>query len=501
MNTMGIDIGTSGCKAIVCDAQGRQLAEAHRQYALLSPEAGAAELDSEAVMTACFEVIRMAAEAAGRGSVAALGVSSQGEAFTAVGADGKALCHAMVSSDVRATHHAETWPQTFGAKRLYEITGHTAHPMFTLFKLLWLRDNRPAVWRDAARFLCFEDLLSLRLGLEPTMGWPLAGRTMLFDVRRHEWNADILAAVGLDGSRLARPMPSGKVTGILSAAMARDLALAPGACVVTGGHDQPCAALGAGAIAPGTAMYATGTVECITPAFARAIFSEGQRAGNLCTYDHTMPGHYATVAFSLTGGNLLTWVRDRFGADGAAEADRTGRSAYELLIEEAGEGPSPLLALPYWTPSGTPHFDTRTPGLVTGWRMDTTRGQFIRALLEGVAFEMRLNLRILADAGCPIHQLNAVGGGARSRRWTQLKADVIGRPVHVMEVSEAGCLGVALLARAALDHASIEELVRAWVRVIDVAEPNPQRAPLFAERFADYQRLYAAARSLCTAAP
>jgi len=130
MNTMGIDIGTSGCKAIVCDAQGRQLAEAHRQYALLSPEAGAAELDSEAVMTACFEVIRMAAEAAGRGSVAALGVSSQGEAFTAVGADGKALCHAMVSSDVRATHHAETWPQTFGAKRLYEITGHTAHPMF-----------------------------------------------------------------------------------------------------------------------------------------------------------------------------------------------------------------------------------------------------------------------------------------------------------------------------------------------------------------------------------
>ncbi len=494
MNTMGVDIGTSGCKAVVFDDQGRQQAEAHREYPLMTPEPGAAELDSETVMAACLEVIRAAATAAGAGSVAALGISSQGEAFTAVAEDGTPLSHAMVSSDTRAAAYAESWPATFGARRLYETTGHTAHPMFTLFKLLWLRDRRPDVWQRACRFLCFEDLLTSKLGLEPAMGWPLAGRTMLFDVQRHAWDSDILAAIGIAPAQLARPLPSGTAVGTLTPSRAQHLGLACGAIVVSGGHDQPCAALGAGATAPGTAMYATGTVDCITPAFDRPIFSDELRASNLCTYDHTLPGRYATVAFSLTGGNLLTWARDVFGQDLVAKAACSQRNAYELLLEEAGDEPSPLLVLPYWTPSGTPYFDTKTPGAVTGWRMNTTRGHFFRALLEGVAFEMRLNLEILEDAGYQVRELNAVGGGARSQRWTQLKADVTGRSIRIMEVNEAGCLGTAMLARAALDGATVDDLAADWVHAIDTAQPIPDKASFYTERFTEYRNLYAALR-------
>lgn len=496
MNTMGLDIGTSGCKTVVFDPRGRTLASAYREYPLLSPETGAAELDSDAVMAACRDVIREAALAAGEGSVAALGVSSQGEAVTAVGSDGKALCNAMVSSDVRPAAHAADWAKTFGHERLYRITGHTAHPMFTLFKLLWLKDRCPEVWAAAERFLCFEDLLQLRLGLDPAMGWPLAGRTMLFDVQRHEWHSEILSAAGIAAGQLARTLPAGTAAGRLAGRVAGELGLADGAMVVTGGHDQPCAALGSGAVRAGAAMYATGTVECITPCFDAAVFSESLKEGNLCTYDHVVPERYCTVAFSLTGGNLLTWVRDAFGQDAVRAAADTGRSAYELLLEEAGDDPSPLLALPYWTPSGTPHFDTATPGMVVGWRMSTTRGQFIRALLEGVAFEMRLNLEILEAAGCAIRELNAVGGGARSRRWTQLKADVTGRPVRIMEVSEAGCLGAAMLARAALDGGSLEALVGDWVRTVDTAQPDPARSAHYADVFRTYRRLYPLAREL-----
>ena len=153
MSWMGIDIGTSGCKAVVFDSQGRVLASASREYQTLMPQAGWAELDSAAVIEACVAVL---AEAAGRclhaDAVTGIGVTCQGEAFTALGPTGAILNNAMVSFDTRAAALAQSWPAQFGARRLYELTGHTAHPMFTLFKILWLREHRPDVWETAQRF-------------------------------------------------------------------------------------------------------------------------------------------------------------------------------------------------------------------------------------------------------------------------------------------------------------------------------------------------------------
>ncbi len=480
MNFLGVDIGTSGCKAVVFDADGRSLADAQREYSLHLTGDGGAELDSAEVLNQCLAVITEAAHRAGRGSVKALGISSQGEAFTPVDRHGQPLARAMVSSDVRAAAHARRWPREFGEERLYQITGHTAHPLFTLFKLLWLKESRPDVWHGAAKFLCFEDLLQLRLGLEPAMGWPLAGRTMLFDVRRHEWSGEILDRIGLSPTRLARPLASGTVAGTVAV----DLGLAPDAVVVTGGHDQPCGALGAGAIEPGTAMYATGTVECITPTFARPVFTPALQRNNLCTYDHTAPGRYTTVAYSLTGGNILAWYRDQFAP---------GQDYGEILRTAATE-PTRLLVLPYWTASGTPHFDLGTPGAILGLRLSTTRGEILRALLEGVALEMRLNLEILRESGCEIRELRAIGGGARSAFWTQLKADVLGCPITTLDVTEAGCLGVAMLACAAATGQALPDLARRWVK--PQATVLPRAAGGYDEQFARYRELYPALRRL-----
>lgn len=455
-NYLGIDIGSSGCKAVLFDGDGRPLKSATREYEVHLTGDGGAELDSDEVIEKCLAVIREV------GPARAMGISSQGEAFTAIRADGRALCRAMISSDVRSDRYARTWPQQFGEQRLYEITGHTAHPMFTLFKLLWLKETKPDVWRNAAKFLCFEDLLAYRLGLEPAMGWPLAGRTMLFDVRRHEWSAAILDAIGLPAEKLARPLPAGSVIGQVGEML-----------VVTGGHDQPCGALGAGATEPGVAMYATGTVECITPAFEKPVFTEALRKNNLCTYDHTAPGRYTTVAFSLTGGNILKWYRDQFGGE------------YESLLKSLPAKPTDLLVLPYWTPSGTPHFDTQTPGAILGLRLATTRGEILRALLEGVALEMRLNLEILEESGCAIRELRAIGGGAKSPVWTQLKADVTGRRITTLNVTEAGCLGVALLACAADTGRSVTELARQWVKPVGEFKPRED----YSRQFARYRQL------------
>jgi xylulokinase len=497
MSYLGLDVGTTGCKAGIFDAAGQTLAFAYREYPLLSPQRGWAELDSARVVEACMNVIAEAAAAACTGDpVRALAISSQGEAFTAIGDDGRMLAHAMVSSDARAEPLVAPWVEEFGQQRLYRLTGHTAHPMFTVFKLLWLRRNRPEVWRAARKFYCFEELIHARLGLEPAISWPLAGRMMLFNVVCHDWEPAILSAVQIDRGQLARPLPSGSVVGVVADVVARQLGLPAGVQVVAGGHDQPCGALGAGAVQSAMAMYATGTVECICPVFDRPIFDETLLRSNLCTYDYTLPGMYTTVLFSLTGGNLLRWFRDQWGQAEVQQARRSGQDPYELLLAGMAAVPTDLLVLPYFTPAGTPHFDATLPAAILGLRLGTTRGEVLRALLEGVALEMRLNLDLLENAGLPIRQLRAIGGGAKSPLLTQLKADVLGRPIATLAVTEAGCLGAAILACAAHSGAEPRELVAGWVKSGSAIEPDPRRAAIYNERFAAYREVYPALRAL-----
>ncbi len=499
MSYLGIDIGTTGCKAVAFSEAGEQIALAYRDYPVTSPQAGRAELDPKLVMDRCFEVIHEAAAACASDPVQSLGVSSQGEAFTPVGPDGELLANAMVSSDARAAQIASDWSRDFGAERLYQITGHTPAAIFTLFKLLWLRDNQPEVWNRARAFYCFEDLLHWRLGIEPAMSWPLAGRTMLFDVRKHEWSPEILDAVGLDAGKLARPLASGEVVGTIPAGVARELGLPDGVRVVAGGHDQTCGALGAGVVAPGRAVYGMGTVDCITPAFGSAVFSSDLFANNLATYDFTVRGMYTTVAYSLTGGNLLQWFRDQFGSEEVARARDVGGSAYDLLLDAMPDEPANLLVLPYFTPSGTPYFDAEVPGAILGLRLTTTRHELLRGLLEGVALEMRLNLDILNRSGIPVKELVAIGGGARNCKWLQLKSDVLNTPITVAAVTEAGCMGVATLGAAAVTGEPVTSLAERWVRIVDTLQPDPANAGAYAERYETYTRLYPAMKQLTRA--
>lgn len=497
MSYLGMDVGTTGCKAVVFNESGEQIALAYRDYPVLSPREGWAELDTALVLDRCVEAVREAAAACAGDPIRAMGVSSQGEAFTPVGPDGEILGNAMVSSDARAANLSAEWSRQFGAERLYQITGHTSAAIFTLFKLLWLRDNLPEIWGNARAFYCFEELLHWRLGIEPAISWPLAGRTMLFDVRKHEWSPEILDAVGLDSSKLARPLPSGAVVGTIPANVANELGLPDGVKVVAGGHDQTCGALGAGVVVPGRAVYGMGTVDCITPAFGSAVFSEDLFASNLATYDFTVPGMYTTVAYSLTGGNLLQWFRDQFGDAEAAQARQSGGSAYDQLLAGMPDEPTNLVVLPYFTPSGTPYFDTQVPGAILGLRLSTTKHELLRGLLEGVAYEMRLNLDILNRSGIPVDELVAIGGGARNRKWLQLKADVLNTPIAVAAVTEAGCMGVAMLGASAVTGETVTNLARRWVRIVDVVQPNPVNAATYGTHYQSYTRLYPAIKELC----
>ena len=489
MSYLGLDIGTGGCKAVVFNREGVELASAFREYPILYPHPDWAELNPDEVINKCFEVIEEV-NAKISDSVVSMSISSQGEAFTPIDWDGKALGNAMVSSDARARDIASVWSENFGTDRIYDITGHTPHPLFTLYKILWVKENRPEVWKNTRYFLCFEDLFHYRLGLEPKISWSLAGRTMLFDVISHQWSEGILSAIGLTAEKLAIPVAPGDIAGYIDLDRGKKLGFRNRVMLVAGGHDQNCAALGAGVTEPGMCMYATGTVECFCPILDKPSLSEELKKNNLCCYDFTIKGKYTTVAYSLTGGNILRWMRDELGQSEVAKAIETGQNPYSLLLDAMPDAPTDLLVLPYFSATGTPYFDTRATGAIIGLQLTTTKGEITRALLEGVAMEMKLNLQLMEESGMKIDTFIATGGGTKNKNWTQLKADVLNKKIIVRNVKEAGCYGAALLACSVVEKISVEHLLKHSRNGNEIFTPNPKNAKLYNKKFESYKRLY-----------
>lgn len=491
MSYLGIDIGTSGCKAVAFSSTGSELASSYREYEVIRSGKNCAELDSNEVLSKCFEVV-MDVNSKVYDPVVAIAVSSQGEAFTPVGAGGRIIGNAMVSSDSRARDLISEFSRTFGEEKLYSITGHTSHPLFTLFKLIWVKQHEPSVWREAEYFLCFEDLLHLKLGIQPHISWPMAGRTMLFDVLNHEWSKEILSAIGLDSTRLAKPVPSGHIVGQIHPKIARELGFKNDVMIVTGGHDQTVAALGAGITRPGLCMYATGTVECFCPMLSKPSFSEILRKNNLCCYDFTIEGNYTTVAYSLTGGNILKWVRNELGYEEREHARQTGGDAYTYLLGKMPDEPTNLMVLPYLSATGTPYFDTRARGAIIGLQLGTTKGEIIKAMLEGITLEMKLNLQLMEEAGMFVDTFVATGGGTRNDTWTQMKADILNKKVIVRSVNEAGCYGAALLARSAQTGMPVRELINSSDESDRIFIPDQQKSRMYEKKFENYRLLYPA---------
>ncbi|MBI3912264.1 MAG: hypothetical protein HY320_15200 [Armatimonadetes bacterium] len=492
MSLLGIDIGTTGCKAIVFRVDGEILGQGYQEYPLIHPQPGWVELDPRAVWAGVGMAIRAAVAQAGpRDPVRALSTSVQGEAVTPVAADGTSLDHSPVTFDARTIPYARWWEEQLGREAIFQITGMPLHPMYTINKIMWWQRERPDVFARAAKFLCYGDFALQQLGVEPTIDYSMAGRTMAFDLRAERWSERILRLADVPPEKLAALRPSGAVVGPISRPAAADLGLPEGTLAVAGGHDQPCGALGAGISTAGIAMDATGTVECITPVFDTPVLTAGMLDNNYCCYHHVAPGLYATLAFNFSGGSLLRWYRDTLGEAEREEARVSGIDVYEIMIGKAAAGPSTVLVLPHFTMTGTPWFDPQAKGAILGLTLATGKDQILKGLLDGITYEMRLNLDRLEQAGVRVNSLRAIGGGARSRVWLQIKANIFHRPVAALNVSEAACLGAAMLAGVGAGiFASAGEAAQSLVKVTETFDPDPAEASRYEERLALYQDLY-----------
>ena len=494
MSLIGLDVGTTGCKAIVFGEQGQILSRASREYAVDVPHPQWAEQDAECVWTLAWETLGEAVAGTRGDPPLAMALSVQGEAVIPVDDQGCALRPAILGMDTRTGAENRWLADRFGSEALFDRTGMPVHTVNTLPKLLWLQRNEPQVYRAARQFLLYEDFLMRRLGGRAQISHCLASRTQMYDLSAADWCDDILEGCGIERQRLAPLAPTaGGVVGMLRPDLARELGLTQPLALVSGGHDQACAAAGSGVVRAGRAMVSTGTAEVVEVAMLAPALHKAIWQGNISIYRHVVPGLYLAMTLNHSGGLTLRWFRDTLCRWEREQAGAAGQDPYDRILSGAPNGPTGLLILPHMAGSGTPWFDTSSRGAILGLTFATTQAEIAKAILEGLTFELRINLDLLRQAGIEISELHAVGGGARSSLWVQLKADICQVPLRRPDVTEAACLGAALLAGVAVGvypdlHAAVVQSVRLEKRI----EPHPEAVAAYDRRYHIYRQVYPA---------
>jgi xylulokinase len=403
----------------------------------------------------------------------------------------------MTTVDARAAEQTRWWEENFGPDRMYRITGQpltSSMPIYPLPKIQWLRENEPEVYRKTSMFLCWGDYVNMKLCGRPVMDFSVASRTMMFDIIKKEWSKEILETAGIDESLLPEAKPAGTVIGQVTRDAAAETGLSEGTLVVTGGHDQACGALGAGIVESGPAMDATGTVECIGVLTKSLSLTGRARAQGFAVHHYVIEDRYFLFGFNPTSGVVLRWFRDNFAEKEKEEAAKRGVDVYDLLTSMAAEsslGAKELFLLPYFEGSGTPTFNRKARGVFLGLTLAHGKGDLLRAILEGLSFELRINIEEIEKQGTEITEIRAIGGGARSEFWSQLKADITGRPLVVPNVTEAAALGAAILAGVGAGlYGNAEDALKTVYRERSRFSPRAENSGRYERYYRVYRRIY-----------
>jgi len=499
MSLLGIDVGTSALKAVAFRADdATALASARREYAATYPSPGRMELDPELVLRAFVEAVREVAHDAWvrRDPVTALALSVSCDEVVPVDDAGTVLAPCIMAPDTRGADVLDEVAALMPASGAYAQTGIPIAPIHPLSRICWYRRHEPAIAQRAARWLGWGELLLARLGLPPVSDETTAGRWLAFNVVDRTWMSPVLEALEISSAVPSVAAPGNRI-GTLGAG-GELIALGPDVVVVAGAYDQICTAIGAGLAEPGEVVVGSGTWENTTLLVDRPLHDTAGERG--VTWGRYIGDRFAALMMNAGGGSIVRWYREQFGEpddDSPRESDLLG------VDDDPSEGPaqsSPLLFLPHMAGSLAPWRDPASKGAFIGLTLGTTRRELFRAILEGITFELRLNLDPLLDGPNLRPPIRNTGGGSRSRRLVQMKADVLGMPVATMTTEEPGCLGAAILAGVGSGILQdVETTQQAWCQFAHIAEPDPDMHTLYNDRFVLYRQLYPSIRHITAA--
>ena len=486
---LGIDIGTTSVKAGLFDIEGRCLSFGQRDYTLQTPAVDHVELDANTYWNETCMVVREILHSEGVVGQEILGicVSSQGETVIPVDIQGNPIYKAIVWLDNRAHSEAQQLNEQLGIQ-VYNHTGiPEINPTWTACKLAWLRNNEPDIFKSAHKFLLVQDFIIHHLTGQFITEGAIACTTLLFDIVEHQWWPQALDCIGLEPKRLPTISKPGSVAGFLTQQAAEALGLATGIPVILGGMDQAVGAIGAGNIFPEMVSETTGGALVIQVTVSNPNIDP---SGRVPVYIHSVPDQYLFAPVCDTGGLALQWFCNTFGAIERQQASREGVDVYDLLTrlaEEAPPGSDGLLMLPHLSGAFSPEYNPLARGVYYGFTLFHKKSHFTRAVLEAVAYMLRRNLELIAKTGIRAEELRATGGGASSRLWRQIKADVCQLPVVTLRFGDTAPLGDAMLAAVAVGlFSSLSEAVDAMVSTGERLEPIPENVALYEEAYQRY---------------
>ena len=473
---VGLDVGTTGVKAVALSLDGTLLGRAEHGYPLSTPRPGWAEQDPEDWWRASEGALaELAVEPV------AIGLSGQMHGLVALDEHDRVLRPAILWNDQRTREETREIEARVGAERLLELTGNPALTGFTAPKLLWLRRHEPETYARIRHVLLPKDYVRLRLTTERAIDVADASGTLLFDVGGRRWSEAMLEALELPAEWLPQALESPEVSG----------ETADGAAVAAGAGDQAASAIGVGVIDPGTTAVTIGTSGVV---FAPQPAFTPEPRGRLHVFCHAVPGRWHAMGVMLSAAGSLRWFRDAFAPG----------EPFERLVAEAEAvepGAEGVTFLPYLSGERTPHADPDARAAFVGLAASHGRGVLVRAVLEGVAYGLRDSLELLVGLGERPASARVSGGAARSTLWLRIVASVLGIPLERPGVEEGAAFGAALLGGVAGGaYASVAEAVDAAVTIRDVVDPHPEWAKAYAASYERFRALYPALRSASTGA-
>lgn len=491
---LGIDIGTSGTKTLICDRDGNVLATAMSEHPIYSPKPGWSEQHPidwwNATQTATRVVLKKSKI---RGDqVSAIGLSGQMHGSVFLDKSGNVIRPALLWNDQRTADECEEIEKKAGGRN--ELIAMVANPALTGFtapKILWLRKNEPRNYEKTVQVLLPKDYIRFCMTGEFATEVSDASGTLLLNVTKRQWSTDLLNKLKIDRDLLPRCYESFEVTGKLSAGAAKQLGLKPGIPVVGGAGDQAAGAIGNGIVSSGIVSATLGTSGVV---FAHSDHPTRDPLGRVHTMCHAVPGKWCVFGCMLSAGGSFQWFRNQLAQTEIAQAKRTRVDPYELLVAQAEQAPlgsEGLFFLPYLTGERCPHPDPFARGAWIGLTSRTTRNMMIRAVMEGVTFGMRDAIEIMKDMKIPITQIRASGGGAKSPFWQQLQADIYQTPIILTNASEGPAYGVALLAGVGTGvWKSVEEACRSSISQTRKVQPRKRIASAYEKHYQIYRKLY-----------
>lgn len=493
MKIAGLDIGTTGCKLTVFDQTGKYLDKAYQDYPVTRKRTEH-EVDAKAVMEA---VISVMSQMGGRyPDISGIGVTSFGETFVLADENGIPLHPAMLYTDPRGAVQCRELTGKMDGKTIASITGLKPHEMYSISKVMWMKRHRPEIYEKAKHLFLMEDYIVFGLTGIAQIDYSLASRTMAFDITSLKWSEEIFRLAGVDISLMSKAVPTGTSAGKILPEIAERTGLSEETQIVSISHDQVAAAVGSGVFDSKKAVDGAGTVECITPVYDGLPELDVMYEGNYAVVPYVIPGKYVCYAFSYTGGALIQWCVDTLAGKEKELAAEKGISVNEYLEGETHE-PTGLLVLPHFAGAATPYMDTGSKGAIIGLTAGTEIRDIYRACMEGVVYEMLLNMECLKDSGVCFEMLHATGGGAKSEVWMQMKADMLNIPITALKTPDAGTVGSAMLTGIAVGcFRSLEDAAEHMVERKNVYIPDPQMHQKYMEVYQRYRRLYQAVRPL-----